>query len=55
MRVIIDVMGGDNAPDEILKGVFSAADETDVEFVLVGNEKSILQYIYQKWCCRYGA
>ncbi len=45
MRVIIDVMGGDNAPDEILKGVFSAADETDAEFVLVGNKKSILQYM----------
>ncbi len=45
MRVIIDVMGGDNAPGEILKGVFSASCKSDSEFILVGRRKSILQYM----------
>lgn len=46
MRVIIDVMGGDHAPDEILKGVFSVARKTDANFVLVGNRESILRHMH---------
>lgn len=41
MKIIIDVMGGDNAPDEILKGAFDAANEYGVELVLVGDETQI--------------
>lgn len=41
MKIIVDVMGGDNAPDEILKGAFDAADEYGVELVLVGDEAQI--------------
>ena len=36
MRVIIDAMGGDNAPEEIVKGAVRASRELDVEVVLVG-------------------
>lgn len=41
MKIIVDVMGGDNAPDEILKGAFDAANEYGVELVLVGDEARI--------------
>jgi len=41
MRIVIDAMGGDNAPDEIIKGVVEAADKVDAELVLVGIEKVI--------------
>ncbi len=39
MRVIIDAMGGDNAPVETVKGCVMAANELDVEIILVGKEK----------------
>ena len=36
VRVAVDAMGGDYAPDEIIKGVVSAAEKGDVEVLLVG-------------------
>ena len=45
MKIIIDAMGGDNAPVEIVKGAALASREFDAELVLVGHEdriKSIL-------------
>ena len=41
MRIIIDAFGGDNAPDEIIKGCRLAADELHVQIVLTGDEKKI--------------
>lgn len=44
MRLIIDVMSGDNAPLEMLKGVVTAAGmpySDGVEYTLVGNESTI--------------
>ena len=41
MRVIVDVMGGDKAPLEILKGVLCAVKECNAEFTLVGNNDEI--------------
>lgn len=41
MRVIIDAMGGDHAPDEIVKGTCSAAGKYHAEITLVGNESEI--------------
>ncbi len=38
MRIIIDCMSGDNAPDEIIKGAVEGAIESNVEVILVGNE-----------------
>ena len=39
MRIIIDGMGGDNAPGAVIKGAVAALEETDAELVLVGQEK----------------
>lgn len=43
MKLIIDCMGGDHAPHEILAGVVSAykGNASDCEFLLVGNETAI--------------
>ncbi|MBR2019572.1 MAG: phosphate acyltransferase PlsX [Clostridia bacterium] len=41
MKIIVDVMGGDNAPAETVKGAVLAAKELDSAFVLVGNRAEI--------------
>lgn len=41
MRVIIDAMGGDNAPEEIVKGAVRASRELDVDVVLVGQKEKV--------------
>lgn len=41
MRIIIDAMGGDNAPLEIIKGAMLAVEEYGVDIVLVGDENKI--------------
>lgn len=41
MRIIVDCMSGDNAPEEIVKGALIGAKEHCVELVLVGEEKKI--------------
>ena len=43
MKIIIDAMGGDNAPGEIVKGVVDAASSLDpaIQYVLVGDEKTV--------------
>lgn len=41
MRIIIDGMGGDNAPFEIVKGVVEAAKEIDDELIIVGVQEQI--------------
>ena len=43
MRILIDAMGGDRAPDEIVKGAIDAAREFDVQIVLVGRGEAILK------------
>lgn len=43
MRIAVDAMGGDNAPDEIVKGAIEAAYQLDQEIILVGNEVKIRQ------------
>ena len=37
MKILIDAMGGDNAPDDVLKGAVKAINEIESEIVLVGN------------------
>ena len=45
MRIVIDAMGGDNAPDEIVKGAFMALNAyKDIEIILTGNETQIRDY-----------
>ncbi len=41
MRVIIDVMGGDHAPLETLKGTMMAAAQCKASFLLIGDENEI--------------
>ena len=41
MRIVLDGMGGDNAPAEIVKGAVIAAEEIDEEIVIVGREEQI--------------
>ena len=42
MNIAIDAMGGDNAPKEIVVGVYNAAKERpNIIFTLLGDEKSI--------------
>lgn len=43
MRIIVDVMGGDNAPLETVKGVCQAAAEFNASYILVGNKPEIEQ------------
>lgn len=41
MKILIDAMGGDNSPDEIIKGCVQTIDEIDSEIILIGNEEII--------------
>lgn len=46
MKIAIDAMGGDNAPEEIVHGAMKAAlDFNDIEITLVGNEDEIRKYL----------
>jgi glycerol-3-phosphate acyltransferase PlsX len=40
-RIALDAMGGDHAPDEILKGALLAVEEYPVQIILVGKEEVI--------------
>ena len=42
-RIVVDMMGGDLAPLETVKGVCMAAKELEAEFVLVGNKHELLR------------
>ena len=41
MKVILDAMGGDNAPLEIVKGAIEAKKEYGIDIILVGDEDQI--------------
>jgi glycerol-3-phosphate acyltransferase PlsX len=43
MKIIIDAMGGDYAPLEIVKGALQAAKDFDVDIVLTGRTEAILK------------
>ena len=43
MRILIDAMGGDHAPDAMVQGAIDAAKEFGVQIVLVGRGEAILQ------------
>lgn len=42
MRIILDAMGGDNAPGAIVKGAVKACRDFDVDITLVGREADVL-------------
>ena len=37
MKIILDAMGGDNAPEATIKGAVKAINEISSEIILVGN------------------
>ena len=41
MKILLDAMGGDNAPDPAIKGAVRASKEINAHIVLVGNEEII--------------
>ena len=41
MRILLDAMGGDNAPDATIKGAVAAIDEIKAELVLIGKKDII--------------
>ncbi len=43
MRIILDGMGGDNAPEEIVKGAVEASQLIEDEIIIVGQEDLIMQ------------
>lgn len=46
MKIAIDAMGGDHAPEQIVKGVVEAVKAfPDIEFTLIGNEHEIKKYL----------
>lgn len=49
MKIIIDAMGGDKAPEEIVHGTADAAKAFDVQITLVGNES-----VVRPLCGKYG-
>jgi len=47
MRIILDAMGGDNAPDATIKGAVRASREISSQIILVGNTDIINQKVKQ--------
>jgi len=45
MKIIVDAMGGDNAPDEIVSGALDASRELKIDIMLVGRGEDILRSI----------
>ena len=41
MKIILDAMGGDNAPDANIKGAINAINKVKAEIILVGKEDVI--------------
>lgn len=50
MRIIVDGMGGDNAPLEIVRGCIEAASETDAKISVIGKEEALLNAFRE---CKY--
>ena len=50
MKIIIDAMGGDNAPEEIVKGAVRAKRELGVEVCLVGRIENVKACLEKEGC-----
>ena len=50
MKIIVDAMGGDNAPQEIVKGAVKAKKELDVDIVLVGQQDRVAECLKNEGC-----
>ena len=45
MVILLDAMGGDNAPDATIKGAVKAISQIEAEVILIGNEELINQKV----------
>jgi len=45
LKIIVDAMGGDKAPEEVVKGALNASNNPEIEIILVGDEKKIRPYL----------
>ncbi|MFA6358511.1 MAG: phosphate--acyl-ACP acyltransferase, partial [Candidatus Omnitrophota bacterium] len=41
MKIVVDAMGGDHAPDVVVEGSLDAVKEYDVEVILIGDQPKI--------------
>ena len=41
MKILLDAMGGDNAPEASIRGAVKAVKEIESEIILIGNEEII--------------
>ena len=41
MKILLDVMGGDNSPDANIKGAVKAINQINAEIILIGKEEVI--------------
>jgi glycerol-3-phosphate acyltransferase PlsX len=48
MRIAVDAMGGDNAPQVVVEGAIAAAREFDYDIVLVGDNETVQQELFKK-------
>jgi len=52
MKIAVDAMGGDYAPEEVVEGAFSALEKRDLEIILLGDivkiRKELEKYKYKK-------
>lgn len=52
MKIAVDAMGGDYAPEEVVKGAVSALEERDLEIILLGDiekiKEELIKYKYKK-------
>ena len=51
MKIIVDAMGGDNAPLEIVRGALDANRNHGVEIILVGRTAEVLKAV-EAWARR---
>jgi len=45
MRIVLDAMGSDNAPEPEIRGAVEASLESEAEFILVGNEPLLQEHL----------
>lgn len=50
MRILVDAMGGDNAPGEIVKGAVRAKNELGVDIILVGRREEVEACLQAEGC-----
>lgn len=50
MRIIVDAMGGDNAPRETVLGAVEASKETDLQIIVVGKHQEIEPILKEAKC-----